>query len=152
MSNTNEKCECPFLFPTDKIPTRISGGSIGYDLFSTEEATIPARGRVMFGTGVYAQFPQGYYAEIFGKSGLASKGIIAHCGLIDNDYLGHIKVILFNHTDTDFHIECGKAIAQLVIRHVTPTQFPWMTSLWSESTGGRGTNGFGKMDELHYRQ
>ncbi len=53
------------------------------------------------------------------RSGLASKNFIdTGAGVIDADYRGQIKVLLFNHAETDFHIKKGDRIAQLVLERV----------------------------------
>jgi dUTP pyrophosphatase len=53
------------------------------------------------------------------RSGLASKNFIdTGAGVIDADYRGQVKVLLFNHAETDFKIKTGDRIAQLVLERV----------------------------------
>ena len=53
------------------------------------------------------------------RSGLASKNFIdTGAGVIDADYRGQVKVLLFNHAETDFKIKMGDRIAQLVLERV----------------------------------
>lgn len=53
------------------------------------------------------------------RSGLASKNFIdTGAGVIDADYRGQVKVLLFNHAETDFQIKKGDRIAQLVLERV----------------------------------
>ena len=40
--------------------------------------------------------------------------------MIDADYRGQVKVLLFNHAETDFKIKIGDRIAQLVLERVCP--------------------------------
>lgn len=61
-------------------------------------------------------------------------------GVIDADYRGEVKVLLFNHGDVDFAINEGDRIAQLIIEKYTPTQLVEVETL-SETTRGEG--GFG---------
>ncbi|KAK5282926.1 hypothetical protein LTR16_005624, partial [Cryomyces antarcticus] len=50
------------------------------------------------------------------RSGLASKhSIDVGAGVIDCDYRGPVKVLLFNFSDTDFDVKAGERIAQLII-------------------------------------
>ena len=50
------------------------------------------------------------------RSGLAWKNFIdTGAGVIDADYRGELKVLLFNHEDTDFQVKCGDRIAQLIL-------------------------------------
>jgi hypothetical protein len=53
------------------------------------------------------------------RSGLASKNFIdTGAGVIDADYRGQVKVLLFNHAETEFKIKTGDRIAQLVLERV----------------------------------
>lgn len=53
------------------------------------------------------------------RSGLAVKhSITTGAGVIDADYRGQVKILLFNLGDKDFEINEGDRIAQLVIERV----------------------------------
>ena len=45
-------------------------------------------------------------------------GISVGAGVIDSDYRGNIKVILFNHGPTDYQVEKGHKIAQLILEKI----------------------------------
>lgn len=80
-------------------------------------------------------------SQIRGKSGLASKGIAAHWGTIDNPYTGELKVILTNIGSTEpFVISHGMKIAQLVIQTVLIPELEIVEEL---ANTDRGVNGFG---------
>lgn len=54
------------------------------------------------------------------RSGLAAKHFIdTGAGVIDADYRGEVKVLLFNHSDVDFPIKAGDRVAQLVLERVS---------------------------------
>lgn len=130
------------LSPDAIIPTRASSGSVGYDLYSTEDTVVPCQhGRVIVGTGVAVGLPEGVYGRVAPRSGLAAKHCIdVGAGVIDPDYTGEIKVIMFNHGSEDYAIKQGDKIAQLIIeRCETP---PIEEVLDIEDTI-RGTQGFG---------
>ena len=61
------------------------------------------------------------------RAGLASKNFIdTGAGVIDADYRGQVKVLLFNHAETEFKIKIGDRIAQLVLERVCfQTLKPW---------------------------
>ena len=42
-------------------------------------------------------------------------------GVVDADYRGEVKVLLFNHAETDFEIKEGDRVAQLVLERVCGT-------------------------------
>lgn len=51
----------------------------------------------------------------------ASKNFIdVGAGVIDADYRGQVKILLFNHADTAFEIAAGDRIAQLILERVCP--------------------------------
>ena len=130
------------LSPDAIIPTRASQGSVGYDLYSTEDTVVPCQcGRVIVGTGIAVGLPEGVYARIAPRSGLAAKHCIdVGAGVIDPDYTGEIKVIMFNHGDMEYTIKQGDKIAQMILeRCETP---PIEEVIEIEDTV-RGTQGFG---------
>ena len=88
------------------LPTRASPGSVGYDLYSIENMTINACERGIVSTGICATIPHGVYGRIAPRSGLSVKhGIQTGAGVIDPDYTGELKVILFNHGSEPFEIK-----------------------------------------------
>ena len=80
---------------------------------------ISAGGSGIVNTGVSIEMPAGVYARIVPRSGLAVKNKIAvGGGVIDPDYDGEVKVILFNHENEDFIAKPGDRSAQLVLDRV----------------------------------
>lgn len=70
---------------------------------SAEDFTLSARGRGLVATDISIAIPENTYARVAARSGLAVKhGIDTGAGVIDSDYRGHVKVLLFNHSDVDF--------------------------------------------------
>ena len=75
------------------------------------------------------------------RSGLASKNFIdTGAGVIDADYRGPVKVLLFNHAETDYKIKEGDRIAQLVLERIYTPEVAEVAEL-EESV--RGAGGFG---------
>jgi len=129
--------------PTATIPQRATLGSAGYDLSACEEAVVPARGYKMVNTGIATQFPSDHYARIAPRSGLTlKKGLLVGAGVIDSDYTGEMRVILFNHTDNDFSIQVGDRIAQLIFERIST---PEVKEVYYDelSQTERGAGGFG---------
>ena len=91
------------LDPKAFIPSKGSEHAAGYDLFSIEDTSVPAKGKKLISTGISMQIPIGNYGRIAPRSGLAAKNFIdVGAGVIDADYRGEVKVLLFNFADTDF--------------------------------------------------
>ena len=129
------------LSATTLIPERASLGAAGYDIYADDCGVIPSYTRWAVSTGWAMEMPDGYYAEIRPRSGLAVKyGIDTLAGVIDSDYRGEVKVVLINHHQEDFTVSAGDRIAQLVFRkHETPN------IMLVDELGGsvRGAAGFG---------
>ena len=62
-------------------------------------------GRAMISTGLQVELPLGYYGRVAPRSSLAAKhSIDVGAGVVDSDYRGELKVILFNFSDQDFEV------------------------------------------------
>lgn len=107
------------------LPQYETAHAAGMDLraFIETEITIKPLQRVLVPTGLYIELPVGFEAQIRPRSGLAYKhgiSIVNSPGTIDADYRGEIKVLLVNLSDTDFVVNNGERIAQMVIaKHET---------------------------------
>ena len=124
------------------VPTRGSDGAVGYDLYSSEDVVVPCQvGRALVGTGITVVLPPGVYGRVAPRSGLAVKHCIdVGAGVIDPDYTGEIKVILFNHGENDFEIKKGDRIAQLVLERC---ETPPVEEINIVEDTERGSGGFG---------
>jgi len=108
------------LSPTAKPPTRGSAFAAGYDLYASKPTTVPARGKALVDTDISIAVPADTYGRVAPRSGLASKhSIDVGAGVIDADYRGPVKVLLFNLGDADFKVEVGERIAQLIVERVS---------------------------------
>ena len=124
------------------LPTRGSDGSVGYDLYSSEDAMVPCQaGRALVGTGITVVLPPGVYGRVAPRSGLAVKHCIdVGAGVIDPDYTGEVKVVLFNHGTEDFEIKKGDRIAQLILERCDT---PMIKEIGLLDETLRGDGGFG---------
>ena len=124
------------------LPTRGSDGSVGYDLYSSEDAMVPCQaGRALVGTGITVVLPPGVYGRVAPRSGLAVKHCIdVGAGVIDPDYTGEVKVVLFNHGVENFEIKKGDRIAQLILERC---ETPMIKEIGLLEETLRGEGGFG---------
>ena len=130
------------------IPTRATLRSAGSDLYAAESVTIGAWKNYAVSTGIsITSFPKHCYGRIAGRSGLAfGFGIFVGAGVIDRDYTGIVKVVLFNFSDYPFTVSIGDRIAQLVCEvYVHPTiDNSLITVPLNDTTQQpRGESGFG---------
>ena len=108
----------------ESIPQYAHAGDAGADITASEKITIPPREKSLVSTGVRLEIPEGCVGLIWPRSGLAvKKGIDCGAGVIDSHYRGEIKVLLFNHSDTEFQIDPGDRIAQILIQKVERVEF-----------------------------
>ncbi len=127
------------------LPQYATDGASGMDLKAnlTENLVIKAGEWALVPTGIHIKIPQGYEAQVRARSGLALKygiALLNGIGTIDSDYIGEIKVILINHSKTDFVVQHSDRIAQLIIakyEHIT-----WQQVIELSETQ-RGEGGFG---------
>lgn len=124
-----------------KLPTKNHESDTGYDVYSVEDKSIPARGSAVVGVGLkFAYIPEGYWIKVESRSGLGFKhGIMAHPGIIDCGYRGDAGVKLYNLTDTQYEVKAGDRIAQFVVYLNFSMPIEWGKT--EESS--RGEKGFG---------
>lgn len=118
----------------------------GFDLYATEEITIPAFGRVLVPTGIYFDLPQDFEVQVRSKSGLAiNQGLMVlnSPGTVDEGYTGEIKVIIFNTNQSEFKIDKGMKVAQAVVARCVTGRWVNFNKVDSIKTKDRGNNGFG---------
>ena len=119
--------------------------SAGMDLRANLEESIVLKPfqRLVVKTGLFISLQQGYEAQIRPRSGLAlKKGItvLNSPGTIDADYRGEIGVILINLSDSDFEINTGDRIAQMIIAKHEKIEWEAVDKL---DGSVRGDKGFG---------
>ena len=127
-----------------ELPAYETNSSAGMDLrayLPKGSISIEPNQRILVGTGLYFEIPEGFEVQIRPRSGLALKQgitVLNSPGTIDADYRGEIKVILINHGDEPFVIEHEMRIAQMVIAKYLRIQFKLVKELASSERGGRG--------------
>ncbi|GMM55528.1 bifunctional dITP/dUTP diphosphatase [Maudiozyma humilis] len=124
------------------VPTKGSSTAAGYDIYASQECVIPANGQGMASTDISFTVPVGTYGRIAPRSGLAVKhGIQTGAGVVDRDYTGEVKVVLFNHSQKDFKIVKGDRIAQLILEKIVDDAEIVVVDSLEDSE--RGAGGFG---------
>ena len=111
------------IHPEAKVPVYSSPGAAGFDLYSVENKTLEPGERAMVCTGVEMEILKGYCVQFMDRSGMGFKGIHHFAGLIDSDYRGELKVILFNSTKDKYEIKKGERIIQGVLLPVIQGDF-----------------------------
>lgn len=123
------------------IPTRAHSTDAGLDIRARTSKRVPAHGSATLLTGVHVELPKGTAGVLVSKSGLNVNHGIVSTGLIDEGYTGEIVVKLFNHGHSDFVVNSGDKITQLVVVPVLYEKVEIVDEL--EEGTERGSNGFG---------
>ena len=123
------------------VPERAHKTDAGLDVRSYENRLVKAHGGALLHTGLHVQLPHGTAGMLVSKSGLNVKHGITSTGLIDEGYTGEIMVKLYNHSDSDYLVNAGDKISQLVVIPVLYEDIQFKNFL-DENTE-RGDHGFG---------
>ena len=127
------------------LPTRGSAQAAGYDLYAAIDSpvTIPAGETRMIPLGWAFALPEGFAAFLYARSGLAAKHGLApaNCvGICDADYRGEYMVPLHNASRTDYTVQAGERVAQMVLAPYYTAEFTLSDELPETD---RGEGGFG---------
>jgi len=97
------------------------------------------------GIAIHIKDP-GYAGMIIPRSGLGKRGVVLGnlVGLIDSDYQGEIKVLLWNRGNDIVQIDHMDRIAQLVIVPVAQAQFEIVQEFEKSQRGAGGFGSTGK--------
>lgn len=129
-----------------KVPTQGSEYAAGWDLYAAiaVPVDIAPHSTVKVGTGIAVEIPDGFFAGIYARSGLATKKGLrpANCvGVCDSDYRGEYIVAIHNDTNEMMSIEPGERIAQMIVQPYA--KFDGFTVVDELSNTARGAGGFG---------
>ena len=124
-------------------PTRAHPTDAGLDLYTPVDVVVPAHGSVIIDTLVACEIPDGFVGLITSKSGLMAKGITSR-GTIDASYRGHIRAVMFNHSNTDYEFHKGDKITQMVLLPIITPDLEVVTELNKTDRGEAGFGSTGK--------
>jgi dUTP pyrophosphatase len=134
------------LTDTAIVPTKSRKTDAGYDLYADEDKAIYPEETKLISTGIAFAIPDGYAGLIWDRSGLGSKGIHRHAGVVDCSYRGEVKVCLSNSlsghhsAENIYFISKGDRIAQILFQKVP--HFDLVETEELDDTD-RGSSGFG---------
>lgn len=123
--------------------SRMTEGSVGYDIASAEEVIVYAgktknssklvelqnysyklifkKGTTrLIDSGVVFKLPANTYGQLIGRIRLACVGIVLHEGVIDNDFEGTIKIVLHNLGTQNFVVREGDRLARIIFKKNDP--------------------------------
>lgn len=127
------------------LPYYATDGAAAVDLHACIDGplTIPAGGQVVVPTGLAVAIPEGYVGIVAVRSSMGiRRGVTLSnaIGVIDSDYRGPLGVGLRNTAGTDYVLQPGDRMAQLMVLPVLRPEIRLVAEL-PETT--RGAGGFG---------
>ena len=136
------------LDPSVEMPTYKTMGASGMDLmaFIKQPIKLAPQKSCLVPTGLSFAFSEKYEIQIRPRSGLAAKkniSVLNTPGTIDSDYRGEIKIILFNHGNSEFVINNKDRVAQMIL---IPVHKMTLEEVEVLPNSIRGKGGFGSTD------
>ena len=128
-------------------PSRGSDEAAGYDMATCRDFVLQPGESRLVSTGIALQVPKGTYGRIASRSSLACRGIDIGGGVVDGDYRGKIKVILYNRGEEQVKFAAGDRVAQIILEKYEGVPVKKVDEL-SESE--RGSKGFGSSGKKIY--
>ena len=137
------------LSPDVELPSYKTSGASGMDLMAFIKSSIIIKPKTscLVPTGLSIAFSEDYEVQIRPRSGLAAKNNISVLntpGTIDSDYRGEIKVIIYNHSNSDFLINNKDRIAQMILTPVLKMELETTNELPKTIRGDGGFGSTGK--------
>ena len=144
-----EPIRIKFLSENAKIPTYGSNEAAGADLYACipEKVTIQPGESAWIPTGIAMELPVGYVGLIFARSSMGVKRGLAPAnkvGVIDSDYRGEIRVVLYNHSKDAQTVEPNERVAQIAVMPVITPGFELVEELTDTQRAGGGFGSTGK--------
>ena len=131
-------------------PFYATAGAAAMDLCACVDAPVEVapRALVSIPTGIAIALPSAdYVALVFARSGLGIKhGVVpGNCvGVIDSDYRGEIMVGLYNSGESEYTVQPGDRIAQLMVSPVVQADVELVDKLDETERGAGGFGSTGK--------
>ena len=126
------------------IPKKDDPADAGIDVFTNETYTLQPGETHVFSTGISVEFPAGFVALLWDRSGLGGKGIHRLAGVIDSGYRGEWKVALVNLSQEPYEITAGDKIIQCVLQQFEPVQIAEVQEVTATERGAKGFGSSGR--------
>ena len=129
------------------VPTYAHDTDTGADLYAAETVVLPAHSiSNKIKTGVRIALPENWTAYIVPRSSIGAKTPLRlsnSVGVIDSDYRGELGILYDNISDSDYTINAGDRVAQLIVMpayHFKP-QVVDILPATERNEGGFGSSG-----------
>jgi dUTP pyrophosphatase len=128
------------LLPRKAYPT-----DAGFDLAVPGDCTIAPQSQAVIDLEFAIQIPPGWYGHVFGRSSAFRDGLLVNPGIIDADYRGTVRLLVYNRLAAACALRRGDRVAQMLILPVPQvtliTVQPEALSRTARGPGGIGSTG-----------
>lgn len=124
------------------IPKYAKPGDAAMDLVATTKEWDAEKEKIVFGTGLAFEIPEGYVGLIYPRSSICKTNIaLSNCvGVIDSGYRGEVKFFFTPGSRPRKNYDVGDRIGQIMIVPYPKVYFQEVNEL---SSTERGEGGFG---------
>jgi len=96
-------------------------------------------GKCLVETDIRVELPPGTYGRIAPRSGIAVRcHVDIAAGVVDPDYTGNVRILVFNHSRDKFIIRRGDRIAQLLCEKIVCPELEYCETIEATVRGNRG--------------
>jgi len=137
-----------------KMPTLAYEYDVGYDIYATEDVTVPVGCVREVPTGICLALPAGIFAQINARSSYGKRGVLLHHGVLDPGYVGHISIWVMNlakpvdHQGLQlvkpFAIKKGDKIGQLLFHEAVRVNLEQVSELPKTERGDKSHGSSGR--------
>lgn len=129
-----------FIKPTapEFMPVRQHESDACFDVVAAETVTVEAGKVARIPLGFAMQLSTGWEAQIRGRSGMNTKGLLSLFGTVDSGYRGEVAAVVYNASDAPWTAEKGMRVAQMAVRPVPEVRLVVVDKLAESDRGERG--------------
>ena len=120
----NKKSEISPIYYTcsGKYEPKSHAPSAGIDLFQQEDKSIQPYETIIVDTDTRINIPANHVGLLYLRSSASRNGLAANVGVIDNNFMGTIKLCIKNLNPHTITLQSGESYSQLVIqKNITPS-------------------------------
>lgn len=139
------------------LPRRWSDHAVGWDVHAylksdtgrNNSMVLPQRTTRLVPTGLLIEPPPGHFVMMCARSGLALKSITLGngVGILDPDYRGELRVLLYNGSHETQWVRHEDRIAQIFVLPIVPMSVNAVEELSQSKRGGSGLGSTGGLSQ-----
>ena len=138
-----------FASKNANMSAKATAGSTCFDLFATENTILDSWASGSISTGLKLKIQNDFFGKKCSRSGqFLRERLTVEAGMIDSDFRGVLKVLMFNHSSNVYSVKVGQRIAQICFFKKVHVNFCSLDSSEPELQNERGECGFGSSGDF----